>query len=309
MSSQGNHHTPHNYTTSNITESKPNGYIDPNFPNPHGPHDVPIIIYGFTPSFALALFAAIWFTAFFLIHTIQLTIHRTWYFSSFTIGLLFEITGYIARSLSAKLDPYHLIYFVLNYFFIVTAPVFLAAGIYTILSVLISRLGTKYTPLSSKFILWFFITSDAVATITQVAGASLIGSKTSKHEDPTTANNILVGGLAYQVFSMSVFVLVGGSFLWRARRVLRRKKLVGFAVVFCTATLLVYLRTVFRLAETAEGLFGSLQTHEVYFAVLEFAPVAAAVGLFAGWHPGRCLGGKKIDLQEDGKRYRRVARV
>lgn len=100
---------------------------------------------------------------------------------------------------------------------------------------------------------------------------------------------------------MSVFVLVGGLFLWRARNEVRRKKLVGFAVVFCTATLLVYLRTVFRLAETAEGLFGSLQTHEVYFAVLEFAPVAAAVGLFAGWHPGRCLGGKKIDLEEDGK--------
>jgi hypothetical protein len=28
---------------------------------------------------------------------------------------------------------------------------------------------------------------------------------------------------------------------------------------------MVYLRTVFRLAETAEGLFGKLATHEVFF--------------------------------------------
>ena len=99
---------------------------------------------------------------------------------------------------------------------------------------------------------------------------------------------------------MSVFVLVSGGFMWRARRALKRAGLVGFAVVFGVATLLVYLRTIFRLAETAEGLFGTLQTHEVYFAVLEFAPVAAAVGLFAGWHPGRYLGVRK-GKHGDGK--------
>lgn len=181
----------------------------------------------------------------------------------------------------------------LNYFFVVTAPVFLAAGVYTVLSVLIARLGREFALVPPRVILWFFITADVVATITQVAGAALIGVKTSDHEDPTTANNILLGGMAFQVFTMGVYIVVAGVFLVRARGAIVREGLGVFAGVFAVATVLVYLRTVFRPAETAEGLFGYLQTHEIFFALLEFAPIAAAVWLLGCWHPGRCIGVKR----------------
>ncbi|KAL7945470.1 RTA1 domain-containing protein [Trichoderma barbatum] len=266
------------------------GYVDPNWPNPNGKGDVPIIIYGYTPSFSFAVFAAIWFTLMLLLHLPQTIRYKSWWFIPFSIGLLFEIIGYIARCLSAKKDPYNLNYFIINYFFIVVAPVFLAAGIYTILSALISRLGSKYSFLSPKVIMWFFVLSDAISTITQVIGAALIGTQESKHKDPTFANNILLGGLAYQVFSIGIFIIVAGSFLMRARHAVKERGLSAFVLIFTSATILVYLRTVFRLAETAQGLNGSIQSNEIYFACLEFAPVAAAVLLFAGWHPGRCLG-------------------
>lgn len=282
-----------------ISSNKPpigpiNGYVDPNFPIPNGDWDTPVIIYGYTPAFSLAAFAAAWFFLFLIVHLVQTIRYRSWYFVVFPIGLLFEIIGYIARSLSAKKNPYHLLYFILNYFFIVTAPVFLAAGIYTILSALIPRLGKRYSFLPPTVILWFFITSDVIATVVQVAGAALIGVRQSNREDPTLANNILLGGLAYQAFSLGVFVIISGSFLFRARREIRTRggKLSGFCIAFAVATILVYLRTCFRLAETAEGLGGHLYSNEVYFACLEFAPVAAAVLLFAIWFPGRCVGNK-----------------
>lgn len=233
-----------------------------------------------------------WFWLLFAAHLVQTVRHRSWWFITFPIGLLFEVVGYIARCLSAKQDPYHLLYFILNYFFIVTAPVFLAAGIYTTLSALIPRLGRQYSVVPPKAILWFFVTSDVIATITQVAGAALIGVRKSDHEDATTANHILLAGLAYQVFSMSIFVALAGTFLFRARRGIQASELTIFTVVFIAATVLVYLRTIFRLAETAEGLEGKLQTHEVYFACLEFAPIALAVALFAVWFPGRCVGNR-----------------
>ncbi|OAA80538.1 RTA1 like protein [Akanthomyces lecanii RCEF 1005] len=284
------------------------GYVDPNFPNPNGPQDVSIIIYGFTPSFALAVFAAVFFFLYLVVHTVQTVRFRSWWFITFSVGLVFEIVGYCARALSAKKDPYHLIYFVLNYFFIVTAPVFLAAGIYTILSVLIGRLGRRHAILAPKVILWFFIVSDVIATITQVAGAALIGKMESDRKDPTTANNILLGGLAYQVFSMGVYVIVTAVFLWRARHDLRRDGLTSFAWSFAAATVLIYLRTTFRLAETAEGLFGKLQTHEIYFACLEFAPVALAVLLVGCFHPGRCIK-KGTTVEEDKLPHRTVSHV
>ncbi|KAL0943434.1 rta1 domain-containing protein [Colletotrichum truncatum] len=268
------------------------GHTDPNFPPPTGRWDTPVIIYGYTPSIALAALAAALFFILLVIHTWQVTRYRSWYFVTFPVGLLFEIVGYVARSLSAKKNPYNLIYFILNYFFIVTAPVFLAAGIYTILSALIHRLGRQFSPLPPKFVLWFFITSDVIATITQVSGAALIGVKQSKREDPTTANNILLGGLAYQVFAIGCFVITTAVFIFRARNVIKEHRLTTFVAAFSAATLLVYLRTCFRLAETAEGLGGHLYTNEVFFGVLEFAPVVLAVMLFAVWHPGRCVAKK-----------------
>ncbi|KAG9252285.1 RTA1 like protein-domain-containing protein [Emericellopsis atlantica] len=285
---------------SSTAGSRPiDGYIDPNFPNPNGEWDTPIIIYGYTPAFSLSLFAVIWFFLFLIVHAAQVGIYRCWWFVTFPIGLVFEVVGYIARSLSAKKDPYHLLYFILNYFFIVTAPVFLAAGIYTILSALIPRLGRQYSFVPPKVILWFFIASDVVATITQVAGAALIGVAQSNREDPTTANNILLGGLAYQVFSMGLYVILTMSFLFRARSVITRRGLTVFSIVFAIATVLIYLRTCFRLAETAQGLGGHLYSNETYFACLEFAPVALAVLLYAIWFPGRCVGSKVRVTKEE----------
>ncbi|KAK4158917.1 RTA1 like protein-domain-containing protein [Cladorrhinum sp. PSN259] len=266
------------------------GYVDPNWPFPGGKNDAPVIIYGYTPSFALALLATILFCIYFIVHLFQLTRYRALYFSTFCIGLLFEIIGYVARCLSAKVNPYNLIYFILQYFFIVTAPVFLAAGIYAILSALINRLGRQYSLLPPKVILWIFIVSDVIATITQIAGAALIGVKQKRREDPTSANNILLGGLAYQVFSIGIFVILLAVFIFRARAQIRQAGLTLFISAFTAATLLIYLRTVFRLAETAEGLGGDLSTKEVYFGTLEFMPVVLAVPLLSIWHPGRCVG-------------------
>ncbi|EHK26027.1 uncharacterized protein TRIVIDRAFT_63359 [Trichoderma virens Gv29-8] len=289
----------------NGTTSTPaDGYVDPNWPDPKGKNDIRIIIYGYTPSFSFAVFAAVWFFLMLAVHLAQTIRYRSWWFIPFSVGLLFEIIGYIARCLSAKVDPYNLIYFILNYFFIVVAPVFLAAGIYTILSALISRLGSKYSFLSPKVIMWFFVLSDVISTITQVIGAALIGIQESKHKDPTVANNILLGGLAYQVFSIGVFIVVTGSFLARAGHAIKQRGLSAFCVVFASATLLIYMRTVFRLAETAQGLNGSIQSNEILFACFEFAPVAAAVLLFAGWHPGRCLGNTVSGTEVTGEAER-----
>lgn len=285
-------------TSSGSSSETFDGYVDPNFPNPGGKWDTPVIIYGYTPSFALATTAAVLFFISLCLHAWQVARYRTWWFVTITIGLVFEVAGYVARDLSAKQDPYHLIYFIVQYFFIVTAPVFIAAGIYAVLSVLISRLGRQYSPIAPKLVLAIFITSDVIATVTQIAGASLIGVKQSNREDPTTANNILLGGLAYQVFAMGIFCILVGIFLVKARAELKPRGLLPFVTAFVVATLAIYLRTCFRLAETAEGLGGELYSNEIYFAVLEFAPVILAVLLFNAFHPGRFIG-RSQGMQKD----------
>lgn len=126
----------------------------------------------------------------------------------------------------------------------------------------------------------------------QIAGAALVGVAYSNGKDPTTPNNILLAGLAFQVFSFFLFIVVFAAFLWRARSVISRNFKIFAAATFI-ATLAVYLRTVFRLAETAEGLLQNLSTHEVYFGCLEFLPIVVAVYIFLWYHPGKWLGSKK----------------
>jgi hypothetical protein len=153
---------------------------------------------------------------------------------------------------------------------------------------MIKVVGRKYAPLPPKLLLWIFITCDVVATVIQITGAALVGTAYSDQKDPTTANNILLAGLAFQVFTFAVFIFCFVIFVYRARKVLGRELKV-FALAVMVATLAVYLRTCFRLAETAEGLLEYLSTHEVFFGCLEFLPIVVAVYLVIWWHPGRWL--------------------
>lgn len=180
-------------------------------------------------------------------------------------------------------------YFVVQYFFIVVAPVFFAAAIYTVLSILINITGRQYAPIKPKLILWIFITCDVVATIIQILGAALIGVAASNRKDTTTPNNILLGGLAFQAFTFLIFIILFVLFMVRAKGALFTHVSKAFYASFGAAVILFYLRVCFRLSETSEGLYGKLNTNEVFFGTLEFMPVVLAVWLLAIWYPGRCV--------------------
>jgi RTA1 like protein len=176
------------------------------------------------------------------------------------------------------------------------APVFFSASIYTILTFLIKATGRQYSPLQPWAILVIFIVSDIVATVVQITGAASIGTAESNHSDPTKANHILTAGLAFQVFSFLVFIFLLALFLWRIRKVCTHST-IPFTLALCAATLLVYLRTCFRLAETVQGVQKSLFTHEAYFGVLEFAPIVLAIFSLNAFHPGKWIPRFRGDTQ------------
>ena len=213
------------------------------------------------------------------------------------MGCLLEIIGYIFRYLSAHKDPYRITYFVVQYFCITVAPVFIAASIYVYLlryATWASEEGLRTGwagKIGRRTILWIFITADAVCTLLQVTGAALIGAKTSKHKNPSHANSILVGGLAAQTFAFSIFLALlispVASMSRSRERMDRRTRLITQKCTFvlCAAGGLIMLKTIFRLCESAQGVFGYLSSHEVLFGTLEFAPVVVAVALLNLWTP------------------------
>jgi hypothetical protein len=65
------------------------GWIDPNWPPPGGDGDASIIIYGYTPSFALGVLGCVLFFVAGIAHGWQLTRYKTWWFSTMMIGIAF----------------------------------------------------------------------------------------------------------------------------------------------------------------------------------------------------------------------------
>lgn len=248
----------------------------------------PLTHSSYTPSLAVGILGVLLFAIASITHIYLLTRYRTWYFTPMLVGTLMEIVGYTFRLLSSQQDPYSVPWFVVQYFFIVIAPVFFSAAIYTLVSVMIGIYGKECAPMPPKVVLAVFITCDVIATIVQIAGAALVGVAYSNQKNPTTYNQILLAGIAFQVFSFVVFLVVLAWMLIKARRSPAAIDK-SFLVALVVATLAVYLRTCFRLAETAEGLMQNLSTHEAFFGCLEFAPIVVAVFLFTYWHPGRWL--------------------
>ncbi|KAI4268484.1 MAG: hypothetical protein L6R38_007831 [Xanthoria sp. 2 TBL-2021] len=263
------------------------------------PNDAEIIIYGYVPSIALCALGIALFGLALGAHIYRVLRHRIWSFLPFSLACLMEMVGYIFRTLSSVKDPYMIPYFVVQYFFIVVAPVLISASIYVCLSKLIrwaANVGFE-TPsgflLRPKLLLWVFITADVVTSIVQIAGAALIGVAESNKDSPVTANNILLAGLAVQTAAFMLFLYLYTTFVFQLGRDAGNR--VQFGVIrplllaIGVASLLVLLRTVFRLAETSEGVFGYASSHESLFGSLEFAPIIAAVWILAIWHPGRWL--------------------
>lgn len=256
-------------------------------------------LFRYTPTLALSALAVAIYALLLILHVYRYYAHRLVAFSVLLIiTTVFEIIGYAFRLQSSPPpvgNPYKVINFIIQYFFIVVAPVFLSAGIYTTLTSLIALMGQNLSPLglSRKTIIAIFVTCDVVATIVQVAGAALIGSAESNRKSPTTANNILLAGLAFQVFSFLIFLILLAIFILNSRKAAVSRGeggMMRFTAAVVGSSLLVYLRTIFRLAETAEGVMGYASSHEAFFGALEFAPIVLAVGILGWWHPGRLVG-------------------
>lgn len=257
-----------------------------------GPHDATVIIYGYTPSLALAVVGAVTFGLSTATHLGQTLWFRTWYFCIITLGAAMEVVENIYRALSSRKDPYSIIYFVVQYFFIVCAPVFFSAAIYVVLSRFIAKAGRRNAPLPPKAIVSVFIVLDVVTTGIQIAGAALIGTAESNEKSPETANNILLSGLAIQVFSFAVFFLILCACIWRVRydkgprTWAHTPPAQALLLSLVLTSILIELRTIFRLIETAQGVFGYLSGHEAFFGCLEYLPVILAVFTWNLLHPG-----------------------
>ncbi|KAJ5795558.1 uncharacterized protein N7518_004098 [Penicillium psychrosexuale] len=255
--------------------------------------------YGYIPSLGAGIAFCTLFGLSLIIHTIQFIWKRQWWASVFSVGCLVEAIGWAGRTWSAKC-PYNGTAFLMQISTLIIAPTFFTAGIYVVLGRFIQILGRESSFLKPSLYLWIFCTCDVISLVVQAIGGGMAsGEANTVGGDTATGTHIMVAGIVFQLFSVTIFVICAVDFI---RRVMRKNLLQpgsGSILPLFGAMILsiicIYVRSIYRTIELSEGWDGYLITHESYFIGLDGAMMIVSVAVFNVLHPGWMLNNEKAD--------------
>lgn len=196
--------------------------------------------------------------------------------------------------------------FLLQIICLTIAPAFFAAGIYLTLSRIVITFGASNSRIKPQSFPRIFIPCDIISLVLQAIGGGMASVASNNHKSPDTGDHIMVAGLAFQVFTLGVFILLCTDFAFTTMRNTREvgadealdashaklrasMKFKGFLVALAIATICIFIRSIYRVIELSQGWEGELIKNQTYFIVLEGAMVIVAVLALNAFHPGWCF--------------------
>jgi len=254
------------------------------------PENVPI--YGYRPSLPAGIVFCVVFTVPTVLHVFQFYPRRTWWLSVFAIGGVGEILGWASR-IWAYGCPYNATAFMMQLACLVLAPNFFTAGCYIALGRMITTLGRQYSPISPRLYLYIFCGCDIISLVIQaVGGASAAAAYNSLPPGNTKpGTNIMVGGIVFQLVSITVFLVFFFLVLFKAWRELKHARAVNLVALATVISIMaIYVRCVYRTIELLQGWTGYLITTERYFIALDGAMMVISMAVFNLWNPSTLLG-------------------
>ncbi|KAF2430805.1 RTA1 like protein family [Tothia fuscella] len=224
---------------------------------------------------------------------------------SMLCGSVLEVLGYVGRVMSYH-NPFGETGFLLQIICLTIAPAFYAAGIYFCLSRIVETFGAENSRLRPILYPRIFITCDFLSLVLQAMGGGMASAASHADKDPTTGNNIMIAGLAIQVATLTIFIALSADFAYSTIKRIKAMgkeqaldsehaqlrssfKFKGFIIALTFATLCIFTRSIYRVAELSEGWNGHLISTQRYFIGLEGAIVAAGILSLNAFHPGICF--------------------
>lgn len=215
------------------------------------------------------------------------------YFKPFIIGCVFQVVGYAGRIAAYynQAYPSGLGAYVVQAIFTLVAPLLYAATIYGLLGRLIRMSGqTDQMPIPPNRITMLFVTGDVIAFVLQLSGSGLLASK--DYKTVQTGTNIALAGLAFGLFFFVSFLILLFRLQWLAKHHGDQQENAAWhplLIVMQTASVLILVRSIYRLAEFAMGYGGYLMDHEVFFYTLDSLLMLCVQCLFNYRHPSAYL--------------------
>lgn len=278
----------------------------------------------YIPNYAGNLTSAVLFSVLLIWGAVTGIYYKQWWFgTAFFLGSTLEVIGYIGRVLSSNEEgATNMSYYIWQIICLTMAPSFYMAGIYYLLAKFTVIYGKGISRLMPLWYSYIFIACDLLAIFIQGAGGAYTGSNSSDMAARERGTNILIAGLIVQLVGMCVFGILCIDFYIQIKRykkkalksnpqlqslskeqldeaiyepryaVIRNKRPLFKIFVLCvmTATILIFIRSVFRTIEFVQGYDGYLRVHEIYMFVFDTICVFIAVFLLTVINPGMVFG-------------------
>ncbi|KAH7112498.1 putative RTM1-like protein [Dendryphion nanum] len=274
--------------------------------------DVDFKLYRYDPSMAAAVIFIILFLLITVVHAYQLMRTRAWILIPFVIGGFFQCIGYIGRAKSAAESPdWKVPTYSLQTILLLVAPALYAASIYMMLGrIILLTDGETHSIIRKRWLTKIFVVGDVVSFLMQGAGGGIMASGTISALE--TGENIIIGGLVVQLLFFGCFMVTSAIFHMRMRKIptttiltqsMPWERQLG---ALYGAGMLIFVRSLFRLIEYAQGNDGYLISHEVFLYVFDSTLMLATMVLLAWIHPSEITARLK---NGNGRAVRRVISV
>ncbi|KAH6618357.1 RTA1 like protein-domain-containing protein [Chaetomium sp. MPI-SDFR-AT-0129] len=256
-------------------------------------------LFQYDPNLAANVVFTVLFAVLSIWHTVVLIRKRTWYFIPFVIGALFETIGYIGRILAANEAPdFTLGPYIMQSLLILLAPALFAASIYMILARLIRLLGAEqYALIRTNWMTKVFVTGDVLSFFAQGAGGGLL-AKVKTLDDQKLGENVILAGLGIQILFFGFFIVTTVLFHVRITKnptPLSYSSTTGpwrrLILALYLSSMLILVRSVFRMIEFGMGFDGVLLSNEGYLLGLDGALMVLVAVVLLWSHPSKVVRG------------------
>jgi hypothetical protein len=228
-----------------------------------------------------------------------------WLLPTVVLGGIGEILGWTGRLWSTE-NILHETPFMIQISTTIMAPTFiLATNFITFARITgINILGNAYSRLPPRLSLLIFLSCDIISLAVQGAGCGMVSSA-STLKRANVGENLMHGGIAFQLFLITVYMALAGEFLTRyywdkpfpkrenatERGQLSTRSLTMILGLAFNVTFL-FIRAVYRTIELANGRNGRIIETQFYFNILDGGMVVLAIYTFNFIHPGVFLNSK-----------------
>ncbi|KAJ4011511.1 hypothetical protein NW752_008514 [Fusarium irregulare] len=278
-------------------EPDENGYLPPGTCNAN---------WNYYPSFSAAAAFAVLFAVVTGMHVWQAARYKKAWCWVIIMAGIWETTAFTFRAISTKHQQSIGVLLVFQ-IFILLAPVWVNAYAYMTLGRMVYYFIPTHTLLGMPAVTLaaIFVGLDIVSFIVQLIGGSLAGPG-SPPDKQLEAIHIYMGGIGLQEFFIVVFVVLCICFQRKMHEIrgehgIKTMVTSDWGRLLCAlyfSLAMISIRIIYRLIEFSGGMGhdNPLVTHEVYFYILEAAPMILALLAFNVVHPGRIMQGPLSDM-------------